>query len=63
VAKAFQLALDLDNETGTLGRLCRHLAGGGVNLFGLSAPEEHARGAGRLRVADREGERASTLVR
>jgi hypothetical protein len=63
VAKAFQLALALDNKTGTLARLCRHVAGGGVNLFGLSAPEEHARGAVRLRVADREVERASTQVR
>jgi hypothetical protein len=54
VAKAFELALALDNETGTLARLCRHLADGGVNLLGLSAPEEHARGAVRLLVANRE---------
>jgi hypothetical protein len=63
VAKAFQLARALDNETGTLARLCRHLADGGVNRLGLSAPEEHARGAVRLLVANREVERASTLVR
>jgi hypothetical protein len=63
VAKAFQLALALDNKTGMLARLCRHLADGGVNLLGLSAPEELARGAVRPLVADREVERASTLVR
>jgi len=34
-----------------------------VNLLGLSAPEELARGAVRPIVADREVERASTLVR
>jgi hypothetical protein len=54
VAKAFQLALALDNETGTLARLCRHLADGGVNLLGLFAPEERALGAVRLLVANRE---------
>jgi hypothetical protein len=54
VAKAFQLALAVDNETGTLARLCRSLADGGVNLLALSAPEEHARGAVRLLVANRE---------
>jgi hypothetical protein len=54
VAKAFQLALALDNETGKLATLCRNLADGGVNLLGLSAPEEHARGAVRLLVANRE---------
>ena len=54
MAKAFQLALSLDNETGTLARLCRHLADGGVNLLGLSAPEEHARAAVRLLVVNRE---------
>ena len=63
MAKATQLALTLDNETGTLAALCRHLADGGVNLLGLSAPEERARGAVRPLVADREVERASTLVR
>ena len=47
MAKAFQLALALDNKPGTLARLCRHLADGGVNLLGLSAPEELARGAVR----------------
>ena len=54
MAKATQLALTLDNETGTLATLCRHLADGGVNLLALSAPEEHARGAVRLLVANRE---------
>jgi len=54
VAKAFQLALAVDNETGTLARLCRSLAEGGVNLLALSAPEEHTRGAVRLLVANRE---------
>jgi hypothetical protein len=54
VAKAFQLALALENETGTLARLCRSLADGGVNLLALSVPEEHARGAVRLLVANRE---------
>ena len=54
MAKAFQLSLTLDNEIGTLAALCRNLAEGGVNLLGLSAPEEQARGAVRLLVANRE---------
>jgi hypothetical protein len=37
--KAIQLNLPLDNEIGTLARLCRDLADGGVNLLALSAPE------------------------
>jgi hypothetical protein len=36
---ATQLNLSLDNEIGTLARLCRDLAHGGVNLLALSAPE------------------------
>ena len=37
--KATQLNLPLDNDVGTLARLCRDLANGGVNLLALSAPE------------------------
>ena len=37
--KATQLNLPLDNDIGTLARLCRDLADGGVNLLALSAPE------------------------
>jgi hypothetical protein len=37
--KATQLNLPLDNEIGTLARLCRDLAHGGVNVLALSAPE------------------------
>ena len=36
---ATQLNLSLDNEIGTLARLCRDLAHGGVNVLALSAPE------------------------
>jgi hypothetical protein len=54
MAKATQLALSLDNHVGTLARLCRHLADGGVNLLGLAAPEEEARSVVRLLVANRD---------
>jgi hypothetical protein len=37
--KATQLNLAMDNEIGTIARLCRDLANGGVNLLALSAPE------------------------
>jgi hypothetical protein len=36
---ATQLNLPLDNEIGTLARLCRDLAHGGVNLLAIDAPE------------------------
>jgi hypothetical protein len=36
---ATQLNLSLDNEIGTLARLCRDLAHGGVNLLAIAAPE------------------------
>lgn len=53
--KATQLTLPLDNEIGTLARLCRDLAGGGVNLLALSAPETgHERGGIRLLVMNRD---------
>ena len=53
--KATQFNLDLVNETGTLARLCRVLASGGVNLLALSAPEgAEPRGPIRLLVANRE---------
>ena len=39
MATATQLNLPLGNEIGTLARLCRDLAHGGVNLLALSAPE------------------------
>lgn len=48
---ATQLNLSLENETGTLARLCRDLAHGGVNLLALSAPETgHDKGMVRLLV-------------
>ena len=53
--KAYQLNLKLQNETGTLARLCRDLADGGVNLLALSAPDTTAkRGPIRLLVTNRE---------
>jgi hypothetical protein len=51
--KATQLTLPLDNEIGTLARLCRDLAHGGVNLLAISAPESGAeRGGVRLVVVN-----------
>jgi hypothetical protein len=41
--KATQLNLRLQNEAGTLARLCRDLANLGVNLLALSAPDTSAR--------------------
>lgn len=53
--KATQLTLPLDNEIGTLARLCRDLAQGGVNLLAISAPETGgARGGVRLVVVNPE---------
>ena len=53
--KATQFNLDLENETGTLAKLCRVLASGGVNLLALSAPEiTEPRGPVRLLVANRQ---------
>jgi hypothetical protein len=52
---ATQLNLALDNEVGTLARLCRNLAHGGVNLLALSAPETgRETGVVRLLVPNRE---------
>ena len=52
---ATQLNLPLDNEIGTLARLCRDLANGGVNLLAIAAPESGAeRGGIRLLVMNRE---------
>jgi len=52
---ATQLHLPLDNEIGTLARLCRDLAHGGVNLLGISAPESGQQNAGiRLLVVNRD---------
>lgn len=53
--KATQLNLPLGNEIGTLARLCRDLAAGGVNLLALSAPEiGHDNGVIRLLVPNRD---------
>ena len=53
--KATQLNLPLDNEIGTLARLCRDLAHGGVNLLAIAAPESGRDGGGiRLLVMNRE---------
>lgn len=50
-----QLSLPLDNEIGTLARLCRDLAHGGVNLLALAAPETGREGGGiRLLVMNRD---------
>ncbi len=53
--RATQLTLELPNQTGTLARLCRDLAHGGVNLLALLAPDAgEGRGAIRLLVANPE---------
>lgn len=53
--KAVQLNLQLENGVGTLARLCRDLATGGVNLLALSAPETKGKkGPVRLLVTNRE---------
>jgi hypothetical protein len=52
---ATQLNLSLESEIGTLARLCRDLAHGGVNLLALGASEANSgRGIVRLLVANRE---------
>ena len=52
---ATQLNLPLDNEIGTLARLCRDLAHGGVNLLAIAAPETgREKGGVRLLVLNRE---------
>jgi hypothetical protein len=52
---ATQLNLPLDNEIGTLARLCRALAHGGVNLLAIAAPETGREGGGvRLLVMNRD---------
>jgi hypothetical protein len=52
---ATQLNLSLDNQIGTLARLCRDLAHGGVNLLAISAPElAQEKGVVRLLVPNRE---------
>lgn len=50
---ATQLNLPLDNEVGTLARLCRDLAHGGVNLLAIAAPESGSAGV-RLLVVNRD---------
>jgi hypothetical protein len=51
---ATQLNLPLDNEIGTLARLCRELAHGGVNLLAIAAPEAGHEGGIRLLVMNRD---------
>jgi hypothetical protein len=52
---ATQLNLSMDNKIGTLARLCRDLAHGGVNLLAISAPEAgQEKGVVRLLVPNRE---------
>jgi hypothetical protein len=52
---ATQLNLPLDNEIGTLARLCRDLAHGGVNLLAIAAPETgRDKGGIRLVVMNRD---------
>jgi hypothetical protein len=54
--RATQLELRLQGEIGTLARLCRDLASGGVNLLAIATTETHDRREGvvRLLVANRE---------
>jgi hypothetical protein len=59
--KATQLNLPLDNEIGTLARLCRDLAQGGVNLLALSAPET-GREVGPVRLLVPNGDLASRAL-
>jgi hypothetical protein len=59
--KATQLNLPLDNEIGTLARLCRDLAHGGVNLLALSAPET-GRDKGTVRLLVANGELATRAL-
>jgi hypothetical protein len=58
---ATQLNLALDNEIGTLARLCRDLAHGGVNLLALSAPET-GRDTGVVRLLVPSGELAAHVL-
>ena len=52
---ATQLNLPLDNEIGTLARVCRDLAYGGVNLLAIDAPETGREDGGiRLLVMNRD---------
>jgi hypothetical protein len=51
---ATQLNLSLDNEIGTLAKLCRDMAQGGVNVLALSAPETGRNGVVRLLVPNRD---------
>jgi hypothetical protein len=52
---ATQLNLTLANDIGTLARLCRDLANGGVNVLAISAPETgRDTGVVRLLVPNRE---------
>jgi hypothetical protein len=51
--KAFQMNLKLQNQPGTLAKLCRDLADRGINLLALSAPDTSAKtGPIRLLVAN-----------
>ena len=59
--KATQLNLPLDNEIGTLARLCRDLAHEGVNLFALSAPET-GREQGTVRLLVTNGDAAGRAL-
>jgi hypothetical protein len=53
--KAIQMNLKLENQIGTLARLCRELAHRGVNLLAISAPETNSKkGPVRLLVANAE---------
>lgn len=59
--KATQLNLPIDNEIGTLARLCRDLADGGVNLLALSAPET-GRDKGTVRLLVPNGDLAKRAL-
>ena len=59
--KGTQLNLPLGNDTGTLARLCRDLAHGGVNLLALSAPET-GRDKGTVRLLVTNGDLAGNAL-
>ncbi len=60
--KATQINLPLDNEIGTLARLCRDLADGGVNVLALSAPET-GREKGTIRLLVPNGDLAARALK
>ncbi len=50
--KVQQLVVDLESKPGVLAKVCRTLAGAGVNITALCAPETAGRGKLRVLVSD-----------